>query len=187
MVQMLMNWLRNNRVATVLLTVLRLYLGYTWITAGWHKLTGDKAFDAAGFIKGAIAKPIVETGTTEHVYPNFVAFLEHFALPNVKLFNFLIPWGELLIGLGLLLGALTTVAMFFGVFMNFIFLYAGTVSTNPWMVMLGVIILAAGANAGRFGVDYYLLPMLRAFFTHHKHHKPKAPRANVNERPAMAR
>jgi thiosulfate dehydrogenase [quinone] large subunit len=163
MVEM-MNWLRGNNYAATLLTIIRLYVGWEWMTAGWHKITGDKAFDAAGFLKGAIAKPVLESGTTELVYPNYVAFLRNVALPNVELFNNLIPWGEFLVGLGLLLGALTTTAMFFGVLMNVMFMFAGTVSTNPWLMLLGVIILAAGANAGKFGVDHLLLPVLHKWF-----------------------
>ena len=48
---MVVNWLRENKVAAGILTVLRLYIGYSWITAGFHKLTGG--FDASGFLKGA--------------------------------------------------------------------------------------------------------------------------------------
>lgn len=29
------------------------------------------------------------------VYPLYVSFIEKFAIPNVELINFLIPWGEL--------------------------------------------------------------------------------------------
>ncbi|AFH59498.1 DoxX family protein [Paenibacillus caseinilyticus] len=156
---MLTRFLRENVYAAGLLMVLRLYLGYQWFTAGLHKLTGG--FDAAGFLKGAIAKPVLDKATNELVYPTFTAFLQHFALPNVKLINFLIPVGETLVGLGLILGALTTAAAFFGLMMNFMFLFAGTVSTNPWLILLGVIVLMAGTNAGRFGVDHYLMPFLR--------------------------
>lgn len=38
------------------------------------------------------------------------SFLEAFALPNVGLFNVLIPLGEFLVGVGMLLGTLTTLA-----------------------------------------------------------------------------
>jgi len=138
-----------------------LYVGWEWLKAGWEKIDSAKVFDASGFIKGAIAKPIVDHATNADVYPNFTYFLQHFALPNVKLFNVLIPWGELLVGAGLILGALTTAAMFFGLLMNFIYLFSGTVSTNPWLVLLGVFIAAAGANAGKIGLDYYILPYLR--------------------------
>ena len=44
------------------------------------------------------------------------------------------------------------------------FLFAGTVSTNPLLTVLGVLILVAGANAGAFGFDRYVLPALRKFF-----------------------
>lgn len=155
----MVNWMRTNKWAAALLLVVRLYIGWTWMTAGWHKWTGG--FNAEGFLKGAIAKPIVDKATNELVYPTFTGFLEHFALPHVNWINFMIPLGEFLVGLGLLLGALTTAAAFFGLLMNFMFLFAGTVSTNPWMVLIGGIVFLAGANAGRFGADYYLLPLLR--------------------------
>lgn len=158
---MVMNWLRGSKYAAILLTLVRLYLGWEWMTAGWHKITGEKAFDATGFLSGAIAKPIVDKATQEAIYPNFVSFLDNFALPNVKLFNFLVPWGEFLVGLGLLLGCLTTAAVFFGLVMNFMYMLAGTLSSNPWLVLLSIFIIAAGANAGKLGADYYVLPYLR--------------------------
>ncbi|WP_348639457.1 hypothetical protein [Salibacterium salarium] len=45
--------------------------------------------------------------------------------------------------------------------MNFAFLFAGTVSTNPLMLLLGIFVLTAGHNAGRFGGDYWLQPYLQ--------------------------
>ncbi|MEW9702194.1 DoxX family protein [Paenibacillus sp. SI8] len=156
----MMKWLRENRYAAMLLTIIRVYVGWEWMTAGWHKITGEKAFDAAGYLTNAIAKPVVETGTTHAVYGNYLAFLKHVALPHVGAFNILVPWGEMLVGLGLLIGALTTTAIFFGLLMNFMYMFAGTVSTNPWLVLLGFLIIAAGANAGKFGVDHLILPYL---------------------------
>jgi thiosulfate dehydrogenase [quinone] large subunit len=155
----MMKWMRENVYAAGIWFVLRIYLGWEWATAGWHKLAGG--FDATGFIKGAVAKPVIDKATNELIYPTFTAFLEHFALPNATLFNTLIPLGEFLVGLGLIVGAFTTVAAFFGLLMNFMFMFAGTVSTNPWLVLMGGIILLAGTNAGRFGVDHYLTPLLR--------------------------
>ncbi len=165
----MMAWLRENKFAAGVLTAVRVYLGYLWMVTGWNKITGG--FDATGFLKNAIAKPVTDKATGAMVYPNFTEFLNGFALPNVKLINILIPWGEFLVGLGLILGCLTTAAAFFGLMMNFMFLFAGTVSTNPWMVLIGVVVLAAGANAGKFGVDYYLLPLLNKLFT--KRNGPK--------------
>lgn len=150
-------FLRENKVAAAILTVLRLYLGYEWVTAGYHKLTGG--FDASGFLKGAIANP-VKGPDGSIVFSTYVSFLKHFALPNAHLFNTLIPLGEFLVGLGLVLGCLTTAAMFFGLLMNFSYLMAGTISTNPLDILLGVIILAAGFNAARFGLDRWVIPFI---------------------------
>ncbi|MFC4322565.1 DoxX family membrane protein [Litchfieldia salsa] len=157
---MMNTFLRENKIAAGILTVIRLYLGWAWMTGGWGKITGG-GFDAAGFLNGALANPVADKATGAALYPTYNAFIEGIALPNVGIINFLIPWGEFLVGVGLILGCLTTAAMFFGLMMNFMFMFAGTVSTNPLMILLGVIVLAAGANAGKFGADYYVLPYLR--------------------------
>jgi thiosulfate dehydrogenase (quinone) large subunit len=151
---------RENIYAAGLVTLIRLYLGWQWMHGGWEKITGG-SFDASGFLKNAIAKPVLESGTQTKLYPTYVSFLDNFALPNSGIFKVLIPWGEFLVGLGLILGCLTTVAMFFGLMMNFMFMFAGTVSSNPWYLLLGFIIITAGANAGKFGADFYVQPYLR--------------------------
>ncbi|CAH1221803.1 hypothetical protein PAECIP111893_04778 [Paenibacillus plantiphilus] len=168
----MMKWWRENVWAAGILTIIRLVLGYKWLIAGWGKITGEKAFDATGFLNGALAKPVMDKATGEAVYPTFNAFLENFALPNVKLINILIPWGEFLVGLGLILGALTITAAFFGLLMNFMFMFAGTVSTNPWLTLLGILVIVGGANAGRFGLDRYILPVLNKKFNQIFRRKP---------------
>lgn len=149
--------LRENKIAAAILTVLRLYLGYSWFTAGFHKITGG--FDASGYLKGAIANP-VKGPDGAMVTEWYVEFLKGFALPNIDLFNVLVPWGETLIGIGLILGCFTTAAMFFGLVMNFSFFLAGTVSHNPRDIILGFIILTAGYNAGRIGLDRWVMPFI---------------------------
>ncbi|MBL0388074.1 DoxX family membrane protein [Tumebacillus sp. ITR2] len=174
---MFVNWLRSNRYAALLLTLLRLYLGYEFLHAGWEKITGEKAFDATGFLKNSLAHPVLSPDKST-VFPTFQAFLHDFALPHVKIFNFLVPWGELLVGLGLILGILTTSAMFFGVLMNFMYLMAGTVSSNPWDILLGMFILVAGYNAGKFGGDFYVIPWLRGLFNRNKPRDNQRPHNN---------
>ncbi|MEH6992870.1 DoxX family protein [Neobacillus drentensis] len=151
------NFLRENKISAAILTIIRLYLGYAWFTAGFHKLTGG--FDASGFLANAVKNP-VKGPDGNMVYSWYVHFLENFALPNIDVFNTIVPWGETLIGLGLMLGCLTTVAMFFGLVMNFSFFLAGTVSHNPTDIFLGFIILTAGYNAGKLGLDYWVVPFI---------------------------
>lgn len=153
---MLVKWLRENTVSAALLAALRIFLGYQWMTAGLHKISDG--FDASGFLKGAIANPV--KGPDGVVYGWWASFLEGFALPNVELFNVLVAWGEFLVGLGLILGCLTTAAAFFGVVMNFAFLLSGTVSHNPTDVIMGVLIMVAGYNAGKYGLDRFVYPYI---------------------------
>jgi thiosulfate dehydrogenase (quinone) large subunit len=155
---MLVNFLRTNKIAAALFTVLRIYLGYAWLTAGWGKITGG-GFDATGFLKGAVANPVA--GPDGIVYGGWVSFLESFAIPNADLFNVLIPWGEFLVGLGLILGCLTTAAAFFAVVMNFSFMLSGTVSHNPTDIIMGMLIMVAGYNAGVYGLDRYVVPFFK--------------------------
>ncbi|WP_078429376.1 DoxX family protein [Alkalihalobacterium alkalinitrilicum] len=153
-------FLRNHSISAGILLFLRVYLGWTWLTLGWGKITGD--FNAGGYLQGSVANPVVNGEGL--IYPNYVAFLEKFAIPNADLFSGMVAWGEFLVGLGLILGVFTSAAAFFGVMMNFAFMFAGTISTNPWLVLISMFILAAGANAGRYGGDRWVLPYLRQSF-----------------------
>ncbi|MBU9722623.1 MULTISPECIES: DoxX family membrane protein [Bacillaceae] len=152
---MFMDFLRNNKIAAGALTILRVYLGWTWMTLGWGKVTGG--FSAEGYLHGVVANEAVAGQ-----YPTYHAFIENFAVPNAGVFSYMVAWGELLVGLGLLFGVLTTAAAFFGIMMNFAFIFAGTISSNPWMVLLTIFILAAGYNAGKFGGDRWVMPYLKA-------------------------
>lgn len=87
----------------------------------------------------------------------------------------MIPIGELLVGLGLILGCLTTAAALFGVVMNFSFLLAGTISHNPTDILMGLVIMFAGMNAGYYGLDRWVLPFLRKNILKNDQEKPLSP------------
>jgi thiosulfate dehydrogenase (quinone) large subunit len=154
---MFINFLRQNKKVSIFLALLRIYLGYTWVMAGWGKIAGGQ-FDASGFLQGALANAI---GEHPAVQGWWAAFLNNIAIPNVEAFNFLIPWGELLVGLGLLIGCFTKTAVFFGMAMNFSYMFSGTTSTNPQLVLLSIFILVSAMNAGRYGVDGIIMPTLK--------------------------
>ncbi|GGC79669.1 hypothetical protein GCM10007216_07710 [Thalassobacillus devorans] len=158
---MINNFLRENNVAAAILTVLRVYLGYAWLTAGWGKLTGG-GFDSAGFIQGAIGNA---SGEHPAVQAWWASFLEGVALPNAEIFTFLVMWGEVLVGIALILGIFTNFAAIMGLVMNFAFLFSGTVSTNAQMVLLTVFIAVAGYNAGKIGLDRWVIPFIRQYTT----------------------
>ena len=72
----------------------------------------------------------------------------------------LVAWGEVLVGLALLMGALVGLTAFFGIFMNFNYLLAGSASTNPVLLLLGIFLVLAWKVAGHWGLDHWLLPAL---------------------------
>lgn len=154
---MFIDFLRENKKISILLAVLRVYLGYTWIMAGWGKIASGQ-FDASGFLQGALAKA---TGEHPAVQDWWAVFLENVAIPNIEIFNILVPWGELLVGIGLLVGCFTKTAVFFGLVMNFSYLFSGTTSTNPQLVLLSMFILVSAKNAGKYGVDGMIMPTLK--------------------------
>lgn len=153
-----MRWYKTPQAAVVW-TLLRLWLGFQWIEAGYEKLTGG--FDAGGFLKGALAKA---TGDHPAVQGWYADFLQSFAVPNVHIFNVLIPWGELLVGIGLLVGMATVPALIAGAFMNLNFMLAGTTSTNPILYTAAMILILVGTGAYLFGLDRYAVPFLKGYF-----------------------
>ncbi|MEK4670218.1 DoxX family protein [Niallia sp. FSL R7-0271] len=165
----MLDLLRKNNIAAGILAVFRIYLGYQFIHAGYGKIVGG-SFDASGFLQGAIAS---STGDHPAVQGWWAAFLENVALPNAGLFTFLVQWGELLVGIALILGLFTNFAAIMGMMMNFSFLFSGTVSTNAQMILLAIFVVVAGANAGKFGLDKYTMPYLKNVLTNKTNKRKK--------------
>lgn len=159
--------------------IVRLYVAYEWFTAGWEKLTGTSinltTFGKATgtswvfntlpankqvmyFFATSAAKQA--TGAHPAVQQWYANFLTSFVAPYPVFWAYVITFGELAVGLGLLVGCLTGIAAFFGLVMNFNYLLAGAVSTNPILGFLALMLILAWRIAGYYGVDRYLLPLL---------------------------
>ncbi len=143
--------------------IVRVYVGWQWLHAGWEKLgspawTGDKAGAAlTGFLKGALAK----TGGPHPDVSDWYGYLiENVALPHTSLISHIVVYGEIIIGIALILGIFTGIAAFLGNFMNLNFLFAGTVSINPLLVVLQLFLILAWRIAGWYGLDRHVLPYL---------------------------
>ena len=143
--------------------VLRLYLGYGWLTVGWEKIQnpawlGNSAGTAlTGFMQGALAKT---GGAHPDVQVWYAWFLEHVVIPHAVVWSYLVACGEVLVGLALLFGFLTGVAAFFGMTMNFNYLLAGSISVNPIWLMFGLLLLLSWRISGYIGLDRWVLPRL---------------------------
>lgn len=142
--------------------IVRVYLGYAWLSSGWGKIT-NPAWATGGPLRGfwenAVAVP--EAGRPAIAfdwYRNFIQFM----LDNqwYTWFADLVMYAELLIGIALILGAFTGIAAFAGSFMNWNFIMAGSASTNGLMLTLAVLLILAWKVAGWIGLDRWLLPLL---------------------------
>lgn len=141
--------------------VVRMNVGAEWFLAGWEKAKspawGASGQALGGFVAGALAKA---SGPFPAVQGWYAWFLQHIVLPNAGFFSFLVTWGEVAVGLGLLLGILTGIAAGFGVLMNLNYLLAGTVSVNPVLGMFGLFLVFSWRVCGWIGGDQWLLPAL---------------------------
>lgn len=143
--------------------VIRLYVGWQWFQAGLGKIgnpawTGNNAGAAiSGFVSGALAQT---GGDHPNVQGWYAGFLQTFVQPYPAFWGYLVSWGELLVGIALLLGIFSGIAAFFGAFMNMNYLLAGTVSTNPILFMGALFLILAWKTAGWWGLDRWVLPAL---------------------------
>ena len=144
--------------------IIRLYVGYTWLTSGWSKI-GNPAWTQTGAaLKGFWERAIIipEAPARPAIVFNWdrgfiLALLEggHYAW-----FAKLIVAGEVLIGIALILGAFVGIAAFLGAFMNWNFMMAGSASANPVLFTLSILLILAWKTAGWWGLDRWLLPKL---------------------------
>jgi len=156
-------FLFQNTKASIIWLLVRLYVAFDFLEAGWHKFN-DPAWmsDGSGILGfwtraagvNANGQPIITYGW----YRSFIQFL--IDSNSAVWFSKVIVAGELLVGLGLLFGGLVGIAAFFGALMNMSFLMAGTVSTNPVLFFGGIMLILAWKNSGYLGIDRYLLPLL---------------------------
>jgi thiosulfate dehydrogenase (quinone) large subunit len=158
-------FLFSNSRAGLFWLPIRLFVGFAWVEAGYHKLTGGGWIDGgsalAGYWTNAVKVPDPSAGRppiTYEWYRDFINFL--LTGHHEAWFAWVITFGELAVGLGLLMGALTGLAAFFGALMNMSFLLAGSGSSNPVMFTLAIGLILAWKVAGYYGLDRYLLPML---------------------------
>lgn len=150
----------NTLFAWVWLAV-RVWLGYQWVDASMHKIT-NPAWTVTGealkgYWMGALKtdpKPVIAFDW----YRNFIQFMVD--SQSYTWFAKVVAYGELAVGIALIVGAFVGVAAFFGGFMNWNFMMAGSASTNPLLFAAAIALVLAWKIAGYYGLDRVLLPML---------------------------
>ena len=177
----LVKWLTNDVRAGWLWLVVRVWLGWQWVTVAQHKLADPGWTQTGDALKGFwlnIVK-IPDTGKpaiTFDWYRSFIQFM--LDIQAYTWFSKVVAYGELLIGIALIIGAFTGIAAFFGGFMNWNFMMAGSASTNPMLFVAAVGLILAWKVAGYIGADFYLLRWLGTPW-HVKTEKPESVTASA--------
>lgn len=186
----LARWLFGSTRSAWIWLVARLWLGWEWLQAGWGKVfggnltwrvweSGEDAFSVtgdanigwvrsaegvgvgdavAGFASGAIEG--AEGPHPDVAYSWYVTFLEWIRDTAHPVFGPAVAIGEVVIGLLLILGAFTGIAAFLGAVLNFSFVFAGSAGVNPAMILVSGFLILAWRNAGWYGLDRHLLPLI---------------------------
>jgi thiosulfate dehydrogenase (quinone) large subunit len=156
----IVKFLFSDRRAAVLWLILRVWLGLQWVDAAMHKVGDPKWVETGVALKGywANAVKIPEAGRppiTFDWYRDFINFL--LVNETYTWFGKVVAYGELLVGVALIIGAFVGIAAFFGAFMNWNFVMAGTASSNGLLLVLAVALILAWKVAGYLGADFFLL------------------------------
>ncbi len=139
--------------------IVRIWLGYQWIDASLHKVTNPAWVSTGAALKGFWESAVTVTNGKGPIafgwYRDFINYLLN--TQAYTWFGKLVAYGELLIGVGLVVGAFVGIAAFFGALMNFNFIMAGAASTNGLLLFLALLLVLAWKIAGYIGADYFLL------------------------------
>jgi thiosulfate dehydrogenase (quinone) large subunit len=153
----------DKKWASFLWLVARLYLGYTWLTSGLGKLSNPAWMNGAA-LKGFWANAVAIPPAPAHpviAYDWYRAFLTLLLDSGSQTwFAPLVAVSEFLIGTALILGLFTGFAALAGGFMNWNFVMAGTASMNGVFIVLSILIILAWKNAGWWGLDRWVLPLV---------------------------
>ena len=141
---------RASKINTWPIVLLRVYTGVFFAYYGVRKISGG--FDGDGTV-GFLNSP-----NTEGMLGFYRPIVEHVITPASGVFAFLVAWGELFLGIALILGLMTRYAAYLGAFMVLNFWFAkgqGVLDAQNHDVIWFVILIVLGAlHAGRtMGLD----------------------------------
>lgn len=161
----------NDKRFSILWLAVRVWLGWQWISSALGKLGNPAWMETGaalkGFWTGAVQVPA--EGRPPIAYAWYREFIQTMLDAQVYTwFAKVVVIGELLVGIALILGIFVGLTAFFGGFLNWNFIMAGSASVNGVFFGLSVLLVFAWKIAGYIGLDYFLLPRLGDLWTRGK-------------------
>lgn len=154
----------DTRLSVVWL-ILRVLVGWDWLSAAWTKLNDPAWMQTGEALKGfwANAVKVPEVGKPAITYAWYRNFIQAMLDGGAYVwFAKVIAIGEFVVGIALILGAFVGIAAFLGAFMNWNYLMAGSISVNPILFLGGLLLMFAWKTAGYYGLDRFIVPRLGA-------------------------
>src|SRR5258707_7088081 len=133
---------------------LRLFLGVTFVYAGVQKLTDPQYFNPAA--RGYIGRQIAAFALGSPLR----GLLVNVAVPHALLFGGLVAYGELAIGLGVLLGLFLRVASLCGLLINLVFFLSADWHVFPYFYGSDIVFLFCWLTLLLAGPANQVLPAL---------------------------
>jgi thiosulfate dehydrogenase [quinone] large subunit len=142
--------LKSSKLAALVWTAMRVWLGVMWIQAGSAKIWGA---EAAGFLhnNGAGVAGFAAHGTP--AYSWWGSFLHGFVVPNAGALGVLIAVAEFSIGVALVAGLFTRVAALGSLALLFTYVMSGTASVCAFYALFAIVILVMWRTSSWIGID----------------------------------
>jgi thiosulfate dehydrogenase [quinone] large subunit len=143
-------WLGQSKVASVAWLAVRVWIGIMWIQAGWAKVFGA---ENPGFLhnNGAGVAGFAAHGAP--AYSWWGSLMHSFVVPNASWIAVIVAFGELAIGLGLVVGFLTRTAAIASLLLLFTYVMSGTAGVNGFYALCAIIVLATWRTSTWIGLD----------------------------------
>ena len=122
---------------------MRIFLGSVWMRAGLEKVLSDKWFSGEEltiYLSQQIASGIIQV-------PGYMHLIETLFMPQAQLLSWIVVVGQLMTGLGILLGVLTNAALIGGLFMNINFVLAGSINPSAFYIVMQTVLFLANTGA----------------------------------------
>jgi thiosulfate dehydrogenase [quinone] large subunit len=155
--------LLNNPKAGWFWLIPRVWLGIVWFRHAQEKLVDPQWMQTGETLKGFWENAVkgFEGGRPNIAFDWYRSFIQWLLdTQSYTWFSKLVAYGELIVGILLIVGAFTGLAALAGGFMNWNYMMAGSASTNPMLFLAAVGLIMAWKVAGYIGADYFLLRYL---------------------------
>lgn len=127
---------------------LRLFIGIGWIRASLEKVIEP------GWTDGAALREFLreQMANGEIVFPFYQSIVDNLIEPNAAAVGWLVMVGQMLVGLAILTGTFTNIALLLGLVMNVNFILSGRVNPSAFYIVIQTVLFVS-MNGAILGID----------------------------------